>query len=150
MQAERGKQHLKFNTVPSMCSVKVETRRISVRGSNQWFHNVTAPRSFFPKTAAIYSTQHSVLCLRIYETFLTRCLGRWVFPSGTLADRFAGNCVFSPFQRTTAPRSVEKRAESQIAENILSPYLRQGVHGHACTVRYTPVTAGYSEPGRSA
>lgn len=47
MQAERGKQHLKFDPVPSMCSIKVETRRISVRGSNQWFHNVTAPRSFF-------------------------------------------------------------------------------------------------------
>lgn len=75
----------------------------------------------------------------------------WVFTPGTLADRFAGNCVFLPFQRTTAPRSVEKRAASQIAENVLSPpYRKQGVHGHACTVCYTPVTAGYSEPGRSA
>lgn len=63
MQAERGKQRLKFDTVLSMCSIKVETRRISVRGSNQWFHNVTAPRSFSPKMAAIYITQHSMLCL---------------------------------------------------------------------------------------
>lgn len=60
MQAERGKQRLKFDTVLSMCSIKVETRRISVRGSNQWFHNVTAPRSFFPKWRL--STARNIPC----------------------------------------------------------------------------------------